>query len=210
MRPKAAVRLRLQIRRFVRFELTGSSSLTVAVMVSTVVASVVIHQIYARSFFHRQLASWGINLTGGHDQAVLRNLLVSDAMRQHYATIEPHDDAHVVHVRLHDAPEGEVFVVGESGAVDAFISYSDIDNAETNREDGASLDAETIGQPLVDVLVPGDSLEAAQEKITAARRTSLSVVRDRESMKLCGVVAELDIARAHNRALLRIRAEEHS
>ena len=195
---------------FIIFELTGSSSLTVAVMVSTVVASVVIHQLYARSFFHRQLANWGINLTGGHDQAILRNLLVGDAMRRRYATIEPDGDANLVHVRIHEAPEGEVFVVGENGAVSAIINYADIDNAAMNREDGVPLEARIIGQPLVDVLVPGDSLEVAQEKITVARRTSLPVVRTRESMELCGVVGELDIARAYNRALLRLRAEEHA
>ena len=195
---------------FIIFELTGSSSLTVAVMVSTVVASVVIHQIYARSFFHRQLANWGINLTGGHDQALLRNLLAKDVMRRGYATIEPGGDVQLVHVRIHEAPDGEVFVVDDSGAVGAVISYADIESAMMTRQDGALLNATTIGQPLVDVLVPTDSLEAAQAKIAAAGRTSLPVVRDRESMELCGVVGELDIARAYNRALLRLRDEEHT
>lgn len=195
---------------FIIFELTGSSSLTVAVMVSTVVASVVIHQLYARSFFHRQLANWGINLTGGHDQAILRNLLVGEVMRQGYATVEPTGDAQLVHVRIHEAADGEVYVVGETGAVDAAISYADIENAIMNREDGVPLNAETMSQPLIDVLVPADNLEAALEKIAAAGRTSLPVVIDRESMKLCGVIRELDIARAYNRALLRVRAEEHT
>lgn len=195
---------------FIIFELTGSSTLTVAVMVSTVVASVTIHQLYARSYFHRQLANWGINLTGGHDQAILRNLLAGDVMRRRYATIEPGGDVQLIHVRIHEAPDGEVYVVGVNGAVSAVISYADIENAMVTREDGALLNAETMGQPVVDVLVPTDSLEAAQEKIVAAGRTSLPVVRNRETMELCGVIGELDIARAYNRALLRIRAEEHA
>ncbi|MFB3102421.1 MAG: chloride channel protein [Alphaproteobacteria bacterium] len=195
---------------FIIFELTGSSTLTVAVMVSTVVASVVIHQFYARSFFHRQLANLGINLTGGHDQALLRNLFVGAVMRRQYAVIESLGDIELVHARLHESPDGEVYVLGDNGAVRAVISYADVDEAMMNAEDGAPLDAAAIGQPLVDVLLPDDNLESAQQKIAAAGRTNLPVVRDRESMAICGVIGELDMARAYNRALLRVRAEEHA
>lgn len=195
---------------FIIFELTGSSSLTVAVMVSTVAASVVTHQLYARSYFHRQLASWGINITGGHDQALLRNLTVGRVMRRQYATIEPAGDVQLVNARLRDSPDGEVYVVDGNGAVDAVIGYADVDIALANRDEGAPLDAAAIAQPLVDVLVPADTLEVAEDKIAAAGRTALPVVRDRESMELCGVIGELDIARAYNRALLQARAEENA
>jgi len=195
---------------FIIFELTGSSSLTVAVMVSTAVASVATHQLYARSYFYRLLANRGITLAGGHDQALLRNLRVSKVMRWRYATIEPAGDIQLVHTRIHESPDGEVYVVDDNGVVGAVIDYADVDNALMNREEGVPLDAATIGQPLVDVLLPTDSLETAQEKITAAGRTTLPVVRDRVSMDLCGVIGELDIARAYNRALLQVRAEEHA
>ncbi len=194
---------------FIIFELTGSSALTVAVMVATAVASVATHQLYARSYFHRLLANQGVNLTGAHDQALLRSLRVGKIMRWRYATIEPTGDIQTVHARLHESPDGEVYVVGENGAVDAVIDYADVDDALMNGEDGGPLDAAAIGQPVIDVLVPTDSLEAAQEKIAASGRSALPVVRDRESMDLCGVVGELDIARAYNRALLQARAEEH-
>lgn len=195
---------------FIIFELTGSSSLTVAVMVSTVVASVFVHQLYARSYFHRQLANWGVNLTASHDQELLRNLLVGGVMRRRYATIEPAGDAQLVQARLRDSSDGEVYVVDGNGAVGAVITYADVDNALTNRQEDAALDAATIAQPLVDVLVLDDNLEAAQEKIAAAERAALPVVRDRESMELCGIIGELDIARAYNRALLQARADEHA
>jgi CIC family chloride channel protein len=156
------------------------------------------------------LANWGINLTGGHDQALLRNLRVSKVMRWRYATIEPAGDIQLVHTRIHESPDGEVYVVDDNGEVGGGIDYADVDSALMNREEGVPLDAATIGQPLVDVLLPTDNLETAQEKITAAGRTTLPVVRDRVSMDLCGVIGELDIARAYNRALLQVRAEEHA
>jgi CIC family chloride channel protein len=130
-------------------------------------------------------------------------------MRRGYATIEPDGDTHLVHVRIHEAQDGEVFVVGENGGVSGVITYADIEDAILGREDGAPLDAWAISQPIVDVLLPEDSLESAEAKIAETGRTSLPVVRDRDSMELCGVVGELDIARAYNRALLRVRAEEH-
>lgn len=195
---------------FIIFELTGSSSLTVAVMVSTAIASVVAHQFYARSFFHRQLETLGIELTGGHDQSLLRTLRVGKVMRWRFATIEPTGDLQAVHARLHESPDGEVYLVGEGGVVEAVIGYADVDDALINRKEDTPLDAATIAQPLADVLVPGDSLEAAQEKIAVSGRSILPVVRDRQSMELCGVIGELDIARAYYRALQQVRAEEHA
>jgi CIC family chloride channel protein len=195
---------------FIIFELTGSSALTVAVMVSTAVASVATHQLYARSYFYRLLANRGINLAGGHDQALLRNLRVAKVMRWRYATIEPAGDIQLVHTRIHESPDGEVYVVDDNNVVGAVIDYADVDNALMNREDSVPLDAAAIGQPLVDVLLPTDNLETAQEKIAATGRSTLPVVRDRVSMDLCGVLGELDIARAYNRALLQVRADEHA
>lgn len=195
---------------FIIFELTGSSALTVAVMVATAVASVVTHQFYARSYFHRQLANAGVNLAGGHDQAVLRTLRVSKFMRWRYVTIEPSGDLHLVHARLHESPDGEIYVVGGDGAVGAVINYADIDDALIDRREDGPLDAGSIAQPLFDFLLPSDSLEEAQAKIAAAGRSILPVVRSRETMEICGVIGELDIARAYNRALIDLRAEEHS
>lgn len=194
---------------FIIFELTGSSSLTVAVMIATAVASVVTHQLYARSFFHQQVANWGRDLTGGYEQAHLRSLTVRDVMRRQFTTIDPGGDIQSVHVRLHESSDGEVYIVDAGNAVGAVIRYADVESALINKVDDTPLDAATIGQPLGDVLLPTDSLEDAQEKITAAGHAILPVVRDRESMELSGVVGELDISRAYNRALLRAHADDN-
>jgi hypothetical protein len=36
------------------------------------------------------------------------------------------------------------------------------------------------------------------------------VVTDKDSMRLCGLIRELDVSQAYNRALLRARDEEHA
>jgi CIC family chloride channel protein len=195
---------------FIIFELTGSSSLTVAVMISTAIASVVTHQLYARSYFHQQLAGWGVDLAAGHHRALLRNLLVASVMRRQFVAAEAADDVQTVHERLRDSPAGEVYVLDDRGAVSAVINYADVENALINRDENAPLNAAAIARPLVDVLVPADNLEVAQEKLAATRHTTLPVVDDRESMVLCGVIGEIDVSRAYNRALLKARAEEHA
>lgn len=195
---------------FIIFELTGSSSLTVAVMVATAIATVVTHQLYARSYFHQQLANWGVQLLGGHEQGMLRTLTVGSVMRKNFQTIAPDGDIQQVHTRLHSSPDGEVYVAGEDGGVRGVIDYADIENALVEGDFATRLDAAAMGRPLADVLLPTDTLVAAQEKMTAAGRLTLPVVRDRESMGICGVIGELDIARAYNRVLLRVRAEEHA
>ncbi len=72
---------------FIIFELTGSSELTVAVMIATAVASILTHQFFGKSFFHAQLLRRGLNVSSGHDQAVLEGISVARVMRRNVPAI---------------------------------------------------------------------------------------------------------------------------
>ena len=60
------------------------------------------------------------------------------------------------------------------------------------------------------MLTVSDSLEAAMRMLDGTDRQSVAVVASRDSMVLRGTVNALDVARAHNDALLSARADEHA
>ena len=139
---------------FIIFELTGSSSMMIAVMIATVVASLVTSQFYARSFFAEQLRGRGIQLTGGHEQALLRSMRVDDVMKRQYGTIEADAGIDLMNAALQATPYGELYVIDSERRV--------------------------------------------------------LVVADKDSMRLVGLLRELDVSEAYNRALLRARDDEHA
>lgn len=195
---------------FIIFELTGSSAMTIAVMIATAIASVSTSEFYARSFFHRQLRRRGIIVEGGHDQALLRSMSVSDVMRRDYVTIAPTASIDAVHTRLHGAPDGEVYVVDEESRILGVIHYPDVDLAAIEASDHKLETASDVGYVVPGLLTPEDSLEEAQRLLAASGSGIVPVVRARDNPVLCGIIGELDVSRAYNRALLRVRADEHA
>lgn len=196
---------------FIIFELTGSSEMTIAVMIASASASILTHQFFGRSFFHAQLLRRGLNVSSGHDQAVLQGMSVARVMRMNVPLMEESAPIEDLNARLRDSPHGEVYVVNEDGALRGVVNYADLSAAVMGTEDGEP--AETVGQiahSAGDVLTVGDSLEQAMRLLESTDRQSVAVVASRDNMQLRGTVNALDVTRAHNDALLSARAEEHA
>lgn len=196
---------------FIIFELTGSSEMTVAVMIATAVASVLTTQFFGRSFFHVQLSRRGVEVSGGHDQAVLQGLTVGRIMRRNVPTLLANAPIETVHGKLHETVEGEAYVVDDGGVLLGLVTYADVNTTlleHYDDEDRPSTAGE-IAQDVTEVLLPGQPIEEAQRAIERSGHAALPVVATLEGMQLRGVVTALDIARAHNDALLNARAEEH-
>lgn len=196
---------------FIIFELTGSSELTVAVMIATAVASILTHQFYGKSFFHAQLLRRGLNVSSGHDQAVLEGISVARVMRRNVPSILESAPLDQLHAKLRESPHGEVYVVDDDGMLRGIVNYADMNAALMSPEDE---DRPTIVGQLAhasgDLLTVSDSLEQAMRMLEGTERQSVAVVASRDSMLLRGTVNALDVTRAHNDALLSARAEEHA
>jgi CIC family chloride channel protein len=196
---------------FIIFELTGSSELTVSVMIATAVASILTHQFYGKSFFHAQLRSRGLDVSSGHDQAVLQGMSVARVMRTNFASISDTAPLDQLHGTLREAPLGEVYVVDEAGMLRGIVNYADLNAAllAPDPEDRPQT-VGTLAHPAGEMLTVSDSLEAAMRMLEGTDRQSVAVVASRDSMVLRGTVNALDVSRAHNDALLSARADEHA
>ncbi len=196
---------------FIIFELTGSSELTVAVMIATAVASILTHQFFGKSFFHAQLLRRGLNVSSGHDQAVLEGISVARVMRRNVPAILATAPLDRLHARLRESPHGEVYVVDDDNMLRGIVNYADMNAALLSPDDeNRPTMVGDLAHASGDVLTVSDSLEQAMRLLEGTERQSVAVVASRENMALRGIVNALDVTRAHNDALLSARAEEHA
>jgi len=196
---------------FIIFELTGSSEMTVAVMIATAAASVLTHQFYGRSFFHAQLQRRGLNVSSGHDQALLQGMSVGRVMHTNMVSVDTGMALDALHGKLRESPNGEVYVVDERGALLGIINYMDLNNAILARgNEDAPTTAGDIAHEMGKVLTVSDSLEDAQRLLSGSDHENVAVVSNRDELILRGTLTTLDVSRAHNDALLNERAEEHA
>lgn len=196
---------------FIIFELTGSSELTVAVMIATAVASILTHQFFGKSFFHAQLLRRGLNVSSGHDQAVLEGISVARVMRRNVPAIVNTAPLDQLHAKLRESPHGEVYVVDGDNMLRGIVNYADMNAALLSPDDdNRPTTVGDLAHASGDVLTVSDSLEQAMRLLEGTERQSVAVVASRDSMALRGTVNALDVTRAHNDALLSARAEEHA
>ncbi|MFM2130622.1 MAG: hypothetical protein RL477_2168 [Pseudomonadota bacterium] len=192
------------------FELTGNFTLTIAVMIGVVIASVITRQVIGRSFFTEQLFRRGISLEGGRETGLLRSRRVAEIMRHDFEKIPAEARLPAVRARLQADPLGELFVVEPDGG-DRFIgiiTLADLGNAAFDTARDAELTARDVMRRNPPLLPASADLEEARKAMEASAEHQLAVVADDDSRRLQGYVRERDVLAAYNAALMQARAEE--
>lgn len=190
------------------FELTGDYQITIAVMIATAIATLVVQQVYGRSFFHRQLERRGIELGGGHDLGLLRSLQVGDVMSPRFDAVRGDCAMGELRHRLEHAPYGELFVLDEAGRLLGVLTYADLHRAVAELDDAAAANALDVARRNPPVLVADDDLARALEVMQSEHEEHVPVVADRDSLIVVGFLHDRDAVHAYNRALLQARQEE--
>jgi CIC family chloride channel protein len=191
------------------FELTRDYSVTVAVMVAVVIASVLTQQFFGGSFFLWQLDRRGVNLRRGRESALLAETHVGDVMTTGaFAAVSPAMPIGALRERIQTAPHGQLFVVGDGGRLVGTITLSDMSDAAFDHSVDGLVNAIDVTRTNPPVLTPEADLEAAIRLMEQVHEEHIAVVDGPDSMKLVGVVNEVEVMLAYNRALMRARAEE--
>jgi chloride channel protein, CIC family len=190
------------------FEMTNDYELTIAVMLATVIASVVTQQVHKQSFFTWQLERRGIAVRGGHQTGLMRRVKVSSVMDHRYASVTPDTPIAQVRLKLQAAPWGELFVVDADGGLCGVITYADLHEAAFDTSHDSELIADNVARSVPAILLVGDHLEAAVKAFTVTGEPHIPVVADKKSMVLRGLVHEHEAMLAYQRALDQARAEE--
>jgi CIC family chloride channel protein len=192
------------------FELTRDYSVTVAVMVAVVIASVLTQQIFGGSFFLWQLDRRGVNLRRGREMGLLAETHVGDVMTtMAFSSVPPSMPIDALREKLQTAPHGLLFVVKEDGGLVGTITLSDMSDAAFDRSVDGLINAIDVTRTDPPVLTAETDLDAALKLMEDVHEEHIAVVENKENLKLVGVVNEVEVMLAYNRALMRARAEEH-
>ena len=91
------------------FELTGDYALTIAVMIATVVAALIVHHGFGFSFFTWQLDRRGLDVRGGHERRALRSIKIKDVMRRDYVAVVRTEKLGSLRERLKGTSKNAIF-----------------------------------------------------------------------------------------------------
>ena len=182
------------------FELTGDYTLTVAVMIATVVASLLTQQLYSRSFFHAQLERRGLHFAHALDEGLLKGMTVSSVMDAGCPTLQSDEGVAGVAEQLARTPRQDAVVVDTDGRFVGTVAYADVAKTSHN----SSGKAGELASARTAAVVETDDLQTALDLLRAEHTDHLPVIRDNTSCHVVGIVRETAILRA----LLQARSEE--
>ena len=190
------------------FEMTGDYALTIALMVATAIASVLVDQVGLPSYFSWQLESRGINVKRGQEVGLLQNIKVRTLLDRNYAALPPGASIQEVREALPKAPYGELLVVDEQGVLVGVITFADLSDTAFDRSHDGELTAESVARKKPPLLQADENLELATSFFHSAGEPHVPVVDDLHHRKLLGLVHEHEVMAAYHRALIQARAEE--
>lgn len=190
------------------FEMTGNYALTIALMIATALASVIVQQLHGHSFFTWQLARRGVRVQGGRDVGLLRDAKVRDLLDAEVSSVAPETPLSAVRAAFVEARYGELMVVDADGVLKALITYGELASVAFDGEEHADMTAQSIGRENPPLLTADDGLETAIRVFRRTGEAHLPVVDSRDSRRLLGLAHEHEVMAAYHRALLQGQAEE--
>lgn len=196
------------------FEITGDYRLSLAVMLAIIVATELTHNLYGASFFAVQLRRRDIDLRFGFENEILGTLKVRDVL-DHGTNIEAETInvgtyMPVIQQKLSNSTSGELFVVDADGRLYGTITLHDTGEALFDDECSDLVIAADIARRHPPVLYEDDALDRAMRIIRESGEDHIAVIKSKENAEFCGCVHNRDVMNAYNRALLKVRHEEHN
>ncbi|HER27539.1 MAG TPA: chloride channel protein, partial [Rhodospirillales bacterium] len=190
------------------FEMTGDYALTLALMVTVVIASLITREFHGGSFFIWQLERQGHDLRDGLEMALLRKIPVNSILS---AAVDPAPLSLAmpeIRCRLQTSEAGELFVIDQRGGLVGTITLADLDRFAFDGELDSLLVAGDVARRLIPHLISDDTLETALDVMADQGKEYLPVVDNNETMILLGSLRESRVRDAYNRALLQSQREQ--
>jgi CIC family chloride channel protein len=188
------------------FELTRDYSLTTAVMVAVVSASMVSRRLFGRSYFVAQLEQRGVDLRAGREVHILRSRTLSEVISSEYLALGAQRSVAQARLALLETSNQDVFVVGENQRLLGRASLFDLARAEQQ-----GLAKKPVGEVATlpkRILEMSTDLHEAMQMLPEFVGISLPVVADRQGMQLVGIIHESHLIAAYDAAVEQARSEE--
>ena len=191
------------------FELTDDYPLTIAVMVGVVISSIISQQILGKSFFGWQLERAGLDLRDGFETALLRSIKVRRIVNRDAETVGMDCTLQELRNKLQFSQIGELFVLDKTNKLYGTITLADLSDIAFDHDVDDLINAADVARTHPPVLSQNDDLEVASKVIRDSGEHFIAVVESDENMDFIGVLYETEVMFAYNRALVKVRHEEH-
>ncbi|MDA1098333.1 MAG: chloride channel protein [Proteobacteria bacterium] len=191
------------------FELTGDYQITVAVMLATSIATVIVQQVQGRSFFHWQLENRGLNLRGGRARHLLQTLTVRDVLAKDFDKIPERTSIAEIKAMFSRRPHGTFVVVDSDDKLVGTISFADMKHIAFDSSLDSLINARDVAHTHAPAPWPDDTLEEVLAVMDVSGEEHLAIVASASDRSVLGIVHHGDVLRAYNRVLLQAQAEEH-
>ncbi|OSM02291.1 chloride channel protein [Magnetofaba australis] len=192
------------------FELTNDYRIMLALMVASMVATLLINQVYRDSVYTKALRRHNIDLWSGRESGLLRHIKVGSIMRRSYEQIPDSLSIRKLKAKIHQSQEENFLVTNDDGSLKGIVSFQDIRGVafEEGVED-LVLVRDIATRELITV-TPDDNLYDAFRLMGSGNIEQLPVVAANGSGEVLGVVTNNDVIKAYNRALLDREVEEEA
>lgn len=184
------------------FEMTGDYALTLAVMLATIISSVLVNDVWGRTFFQWQMAERGVDLTLGHTEQLAMQVRVDDLMRRDPVLLPGTATGSEALTALRAGTP--VYVVdAEDGTYLGALDHEAVLQTGSDRLTAAEL---AVPAPS---LRSGDDLASAVARCGSDSAVALPVLSD-EDRTVAGYVTVKRIMNAYQGILDRVAREERS
>ena len=191
------------------FELTDDYPLTIAVMLGVVISNVVAQQFLGKSFFSWQLERAGLDLKGGFETTMLRGIKVQKLINRGVETVDVAASLQELRKKLQFSETGELFVLDRSGKLFGTVTLADLSEVAFDHDVNNLINAGDVARLNPPFLIVADNLETANKVINDSGEHFIAVVESYETMEFVGALYETEVMSAYNKALVKVRHEEH-
>ena len=178
-------------------ELTMSYEYAIAALVSTMVAVMISNSLYGHSFFDKQLAQRGIDLSQGRGNLELMLKKIETIVSQDYLIVSANEKVSSVIKKMSQGNNSEAYCLDKNGKFLGKCKLAEIASAVKSRTIAGFLEKEPVS-----IKLDASILQAIEVPSTFVGE-SIPVI-SRSDGKLAGVVTEADIFQAYMSTQVRI------
>src|SRR5690606_24573509 len=193
------------------FELCNDYDAILPLMVASILATLVATRALEGGIYQRSLRRFGIVLSRGKEQNVLRALRVADAMTTNVRTISDATPLGRMQEIVETSPQTTFPLVDSEGRLSGVLSLSDLRSVLFEHGDIDDLVvAKELGHETVHVIHPSDHLGTALDRLSGQPFGRLGVVAGDDPSRVRGLLSHQAVMEAYKKGLARAATFDQS
>jgi len=190
------------------FEMTNDYRIILPLMLAVIFSTLVARHLFEHSIYTVKLASRGIFLKGGKDQAILMSMKVFEVMDRNFETISPSTPLPSVIRKIETTKESYYMVVDDKQQLHGILSFQDLRGIMSKTNIYDLVIAEDIAHTQLVTVTPDDNLVDVRKKFALQDMELLPVLDPLQNNKIVAVLRHSDMMTVYNKRLIETLSGE--